>query len=68
MKKLEKFLEFNGKRISILLADGSWWVAVKPVFEALNIDYQAQHKAILNDEILSQLSSEQTIVAAYDSV
>ena len=64
MKNLEKFLEFNGKRISVLLADGTWWVAVKPICEALGVDFQAQHKSILADEILGQLSSEQTIVAA----
>lgn len=64
MKNLEKFLEFNGKRISILLADGSWWVAVKPICEALNVDYISQFKNLQSDEILSQLLSEQTTVAA----
>lgn len=59
-----KFLEFNGKDIEFVFADGKWWVAVKPICEALNVNYQAQHKNILEDEILVQLSSEQTIVAA----
>ncbi len=63
-KKLEKILEFNGKRISILLADGTWWVAIKPICEALNVDYEAQRKNIQSDEILSELPSEQTVVAA----
>lgn len=63
-KKTAQFLEFNGKRINVLTADGQWWVAVKPICEALEIDFQAQHRSILTDEILGQLSSEQTMVAA----
>lgn len=64
MKKLEKFLEFNGKRISILLADGTWYVAVKPICEALGVNYKRQHETISNDEILGELSTVQGIVAA----
>ncbi len=55
MKNLEKFLEFNGKRISVLLADGSWWVAIKPICEALKVDYEGQRKNIQDDEILRLL-------------
>ena len=27
-QKLEKFLEFNGKRIVMLAKDGTWWIAL----------------------------------------
>ncbi len=64
MKNIEKFLEFNGKRISILLADGTWWVAIKPICDALNIEYTRTFKNIKEDEILSELLAEQPIVAA----
>lgn len=64
MKNLEKFLEFNGKRISILLADGSWWVAVKPICEALNVPYKWHHESISKDEIFSELSRNHGMVAA----
>lgn len=64
MKNLEKFLEFNGKRIAILLADGTWWVAVKPICEALDVNYERQFMNLRDDEILSQLLAEQLIVAA----
>jgi len=64
MKNIEKILNFNGKEISLVLAEGQWWVAVKPVCEALGVDYEAQRKQLSADEILSQLPSEQTVVAA----
>jgi len=63
-KTFERVLDFNEKPISLVNVDGQWWVAIKPLCEALDIDYQAQHKNLVADETLSQLSSEQTIVAA----
>lgn len=64
MKNLEKFLEFNGKRISVLLADGTWWVAVKPICEALAVQYEAQRIRISEHPILSQLPRKHMVVAA----
>lgn len=64
MKNLEKFLEFNGKRISILLADGTWWIAIKPICEVLNVDYEKQRERISRHHILSQLPTKQGVVAA----
>lgn len=64
MEKLEKFLNFNGRRLAVLNADGQWWIAVKPICEALSVDFEAQRKRINDDEILCQLPSEQTVVAA----
>lgn len=64
MRDLERFFEFNGKRISILLSNGEWWVAIKPICEALNVHYKNQHEMILKDEILSQLSRQQGMVGA----
>lgn len=63
-KKIEKFLEFNGKRIAILLADGNWWVAIKPICEALNVDYEKQRERISRHPILSELPTKQGVVAA----
>ncbi len=59
MKNLEKFLEFNGKRISVLLADGNWWVAVKPICEALGVNYNRQFQNIKEDDILSGVFANQ---------
>lgn len=49
-KRLEKFLEFNGKRIAVLLADGSWWVAIKPICEALGVEYTRAFKNLKEDD------------------
>lgn len=52
MDKHQKFLEFNGKTISFLNKDGVYWVAVKPICEALNVVYTGQLKKLKNHQIL----------------
>lgn len=64
MKNIEKFLEFNGKRISLLLADGTWWIAIKPICEALNVKYESQFERIQSHKILGQLFRKHGMVAA----
>lgn len=68
MKNIEKILNFNNKEISLVLADGQWWVAIKPVCEALGVNYERQRQTIQDDEILSQLPTEQQVVAADNKV
>ena len=63
-KSIERFLEFEGKSISILLVDGTWWVALKPICHVLNVNYERQRQNIQDDEILCQLPTEQQVVAA----
>ena len=63
-KKVEKFLEFNGKRIVMLGKDGVWWIAIKPICEALGVDYRNQAKVVTKSKILGQLWSDQNMVAA----
>lgn len=60
----KKFLEFNGKTIFFVAVDGQYWIALKPICEALNVDYIQQFKNVKNDEILGQLLCEHTMVAA----
>lgn len=62
--EIKKFLEFNGKIIFFLAVDGQYWIALKPICDALNVDYIRQYKNLTDDKILSQLLSEQTMVAA----
>lgn len=59
-----KFLEFNGRTIFFVASDGQYWIALKPICEALNVSWKHQHEMILKDEILSQLSRDQGMVAA----
>lgn len=64
MNNSEQFLEFHGKRITLVAADGKFFIAIKPICEALDVHYKSQHKAISEDEILSQLSSIQRTTGA----
>ena len=52
MKTHEKFLEFNGKNIIFININGSYWIALKPICEALEVDYIRCFKNAKNDPIL----------------
>lgn len=52
MNKHQKFLEFNGKNIIFLNVDGVYWIALKPICEALEIEYTRSFKNVKNDPIL----------------
>lgn len=62
--RVTRFLEFNGKKLAALSADGQWWVAVKPICEALGVQFNWQHQRIQEHPILGQLSRNSEIVAA----
>lgn len=62
--EIKKFLEFNGKTIHFLDVKGEYWVAIKPICEALNINFNQQVLRLKSDEILSQLYRNSDIVAA----
>lgn len=57
--RIEKFLEFNGKRIAVLLANGSWWIAIRPICEALGVNYNRQFQNIKEDDILCGVFANQ---------
>jgi hypothetical protein len=63
-KQLKKFLDFNGKTIYFLSVDGTYWVAIKPICEAIGVDYEGQRKNLKKDKFWDQLPSIQTVVAA----
>ncbi len=63
-KPIKKFLEFNGKVIYFLSADGQYWVAIKPICDALGVNYDRQQKTLKEDIFLGQLYAMQHIVAA----
>lgn len=62
--QVKKFLEFNGKTIFFVKNDGQYLVAIKPICEALDVDYRTQALKMKNDELLSQLCRDAYIVAA----
>lgn len=61
MNKHEKFLQFNGKTIIFLNVDGTYWIALKPICEALNIDVRRSREFIKKDPILASVVSEQAL-------
>jgi len=54
----------HGKEIVMTYADGRWWVAVKPICEVLNVNYDRQFKNLKEDEIMGQLYAIQHTVGA----
>ena len=60
----KKFLEFNGKTIFFVAADGQYWIAIKPICEALGVHYEHQRELLKKDEILSELPRHHGVVAA----
>ncbi|MEO1211581.1 MAG: phage antirepressor N-terminal domain-containing protein [Cyanobacteria bacterium J06638_20] len=64
MKSTTRILNFNGIELTLILADGTWWIAIKPVCAALKVNYDRQYKNIKQDDFLSELYAEQHTVAA----
>ena len=58
-KQIVKFLEFKGKNIIYLTVDGTYWIAIKPICEVLNIEYTRQFKNLKNDAILASELAKQ---------
>lgn len=63
-KRIEKFLEFNGRRLSLLSVDGTWFIAIKPICEVLGIKYEHQFERLQSHKILGQLFRKHGMVAA----
>lgn len=55
----QKFLEFNGKYIVFLNVDGNYWIALKPICEALEIEYTRSFKNAKKDPILGPVLAVQ---------
>lgn len=62
----KKYLEFNGKELYFTLRNGVWYVALKPICEALGVDWIAQFKRVKNDKILGPALSNQTMQVGGD--
>lgn len=60
-KPILKTLDFNGKPIYYLTIDGTNYVLIRPLCEALGVDAERQIKNIADDEMLVHERSEQTV-------
>lgn len=63
-KKIKRFLEFNGKAILFLNKDGQYWVAIRPICDALGTNYPNEYRRIMNHKILSSTVVKMTMVGA----
>jgi hypothetical protein len=52
MNNHQKFLEFNGKNIVFLQVDGTYWIALRPICEALNVSARRSIDNVKKDPIL----------------
>lgn len=68
MNKHEKFLEFNGENIIFLNVDGVYWIAVKPILDALKMDADRSIKTLKKDPILGPARSIQTVQVAQNGI
>lgn len=64
----KKFLEFHGQELYFSLINGKWFIAIKPICNALSVDYNRQFQNIKKDPILNQLFAKQQIVAADNKI
>ncbi|MHC1707462.1 MAG: phage antirepressor N-terminal domain-containing protein [Bacteroidales bacterium] len=60
-QSISNFLSFKGKSLLFLSAEGIIWIAIKPVCEALKVDYRRQARTIMSDPVLGAAWSNQTI-------
>lgn len=58
-----KFLEFNGKTIFFVAADGQYWIALKPICEALNVNWNRQFQNLKNNDFLKAVFAVQQMQA-----
>jgi hypothetical protein len=53
MKSHEKFLEFKGNKMFFLNVDGTYWIALKPILDALNLESDRYLKKTKRDAFFS---------------
>jgi hypothetical protein len=68
MKKLAQYLELNGKLVWFLQKDGVYYIAIKPICEALNIEYTRTFKNIKSDSILGPALAKQPMQVPNDQI
>jgi len=61
MKKHSKFLEFNGQTIVFLDVEGVYWIALKPICEALKVSADRVMKTTKKDPFLGTCTSLQSV-------
>lgn len=65
-ESIERFLEFNGKTLLIKQSEDNFYIAIKPVCEALNVDFSRQLRTLKENLILGSVWSLQTMQVPED--
>ena len=50
-KSVKRFLQFKSKPLLFLSKDGTFWIAIKPVCEAIGVEYTRAFKNVKEDAI-----------------
>lgn len=61
MEKHQKFLEFNGKNIVFLSVDGTYWIPIKPICEAIGVNADRSYRNLVLDPILGPARAIQPV-------
>lgn len=61
MRQHSKFLEFNGKNIIFINVEGVYWIAIRPICEALNVNARRSIDNIKKDPILGPAGTVQYV-------
>jgi len=58
-QRKEELLKFNNRIIPYTVVDGVTYIAIRPICDALGVDYHRQYKNLKKDKILSGVLSVQ---------
>ncbi len=64
MKQKAELVKFADRDLIAVKESENVYVALKPICEALEIDWQAQHKAVMKDEVLKSVVSQMETTGA----
>lgn len=67
-KQVSKFLEFNGKTLVFIAVDGQYWIALKPICEALGVNYNRAYQELKSDPVFHQLFALRHMVGADNKI
>lgn len=58
-ESIKNFLKFNGQTLLFLEKDGTYWIAIKPICDAIGLHHRRQLSSIKEDKILGAVYANQ---------
>ena len=65
-KSVKRFLQFKSNPLLFLSKDGTFWIAIKPVCEAIGVEYTRAFKNVKEDAILGPALAVQPMQVSGD--